>query len=228
MNHPAANHPITVAIVDDQKVLVEALKMVVDSQPDIQVVGTAASSPACLELVQNTHPTVLLLETSLPDGDGLALLPQIKRLSPDSKVVVLTAQSDEATLLQALDRGASGFVGKNRGLVEVLAAIRAAAAGELAVPVNLLLDLLRRRPGVTSQAAGPDKPTELPKLTRREREILTCLAQGKSGAQIADELDLSPQTIRTFIRNILDKLGVHSRMEAVTFALRRGLIEPPG
>lgn len=214
--------PIRVAIVDDHMVLVDALRMIVQSQRDMQVTGTACSCAECLELLHKNTPQVLLLDIMLPDGDGIHLVPTIKNISPETNVLILSSASDEATLMRAMQAGVSGFVSKNRNLLEVLNSIRVAAAGEIAVPPGLLLGLLNRTsPERSAAARGRDT------LTQREREILSLLSCGKSGEEIAAELCIAPMTVRTHIRNLLQKLGVRSRLEAVTYALRRGLIDPP-
>ncbi len=216
--------PITVGIVDDHQVLVEALKRVIQGEEGLQVVAEAGTCSECLSLVQNIHPAVLILDVNLPDGDGLNLVPKINQVSPGTAILILTTFSDEATLLHAIDLGVSGFVSKNRHLSEVLAAIRQVASGEIAIPTSLLLGLLGRKP----RERGRDLDVELGEpLTAREQEILSCLAEGKSGPEIAVQLHIAPLTVRTHIRNLMDKLGVHSRLEAVTYALRHGLIDSP-
>lgn len=221
---PDENNPIMIGIVDDHQVLVEALKMVIQNEPDLRVAGVAGSCAGCLALVKRTSPDVLLLDVNLPDGNGLGLVEQINQISPETHILVLTSLSDKATLLEAVDMGVSGFVGKNQRLTEVMGAIRQAAAGEIAIPVSLLLGLLRQS---TSTSTRPQMNNEGEMLTSREREILSCLAQGKSGPEIAAELNIAPLTVRTHIRNIFEKFGVHSRLEAVSYALRQGLIDSP-
>ncbi len=221
---PEKASPITIGIVDDHQVLVEALRMVIQNEPDLQVIGEAGTCSGCLELVKLTSPDILLLDLALPDGNGLSLVPQINNISPETHILVLTSLSDEATLLQAVDLGVSGFVGKNQQLSEMLVAIRKAAAGEIAISVSLLLGLLGHK---TKPPSHPQVKINSETLTPREHEILTCLAQGKSGPAIAAELNIAPLTVRTHIRNIFGKIGVHSRLEAVSYALRQGLIDSP-
>ncbi len=218
------SHPVTVGIVDDHQVLVEAMKQVIQGEAGLQVVGEAGTCAECLSLVQHSHPDVLLLDVNLPDGDGLSLVPRINLLSSETAILILTTFSDEATLLRAIDLGVSGFVSKNRHLSDVLAAIRQVASGEIAIPASLLLGLLGRKP----KAPGRDLDVaQSEPLTARELEILACLAEGKSGTEIAARLTISPLTVRTHIRNLMEKLGVHSRLEAVTYALHHGLIDSP-
>ena len=215
---------IGIAIVDDHQVLIETLKMVIQQEADMQVVGEAGSCAECLELFRQVSPSILILDVSLPDGDGLSLVPKINKLSPETYILILTSFSDEGTLMRAMDLGVSGFVGKNQHLSELLSAVRLAAQGEIAIPASLLLGLLGRKPRSRKQAS--EIPENDP-LTPREIEILSCLAKGQSAGEIAKMLNISPLTVRTHIRNLIEKLGVHSRLEAVTYALQKGLIDSP-
>jgi two-component system, NarL family, nitrate/nitrite response regulator NarL len=215
---------ITIAILEDHQVLVETLKNVIQQEEDMQVVGEAGTCVEGLELIRLSHPSILILDVSLPDGDGLSLVPKINKLSPDTNILVLTSFSNEVTLMRAVELGVCGFVSKNQHLSELMNAIRQAAKGEIAIPTSLLLGLLGRKPHIRRQAADVPKYEV---LTKRETEILRYLAQGHSGNEIAEILHISPLTVRTHIRNMIEKLGVHSRLEAVTYALQQGLIDTP-
>jgi two-component system, NarL family, nitrate/nitrite response regulator NarL len=221
-NESAPVSPVLVAIVDDHQVLVDALRMVIQTQKDLAVTGTGGSCAECLELVHRNAPQVLLLDVRLPDGDGIELVPTIKMHSPETNILILTSLSDEETLMRAMQVGVSGFVSKSRNLSEVLQAIRQAAAGEIAIPTGLLLGLLNRTPR-DNRAIARGRDT----LTPREREILILLARGKKNEEIAAALTIAPLTVRTHIRNMLKKLGMTSRLQAVTYALKYGLIVVP-
>jgi DNA-binding NarL/FixJ family response regulator len=222
----APGRPLRIAIVDDHQMLAEALTLALDREPDLQMVGSVGSCAGAEELVRACCPDVLLLDVSLPDGDGLALVPALQAACPQTHILVLTSLADESTLLRAVEAGVSGFVGKHRPVAEVFAAIRQAVEGEIVMPSNLLVGLLGGRQAASRGAAARPAP-EFEPLTAREREILAHTAQGKSGATIAEELNISLMTVRTHLRNLMGKLNVHSRLEAVAFALRHGLIEPP-
>jgi DNA-binding NarL/FixJ family response regulator len=215
---------ITIAILEDHQVLVETLKHVIQQEKDMQVVGEAGSCADSFELIRQFRPAILILDVSLPDGDGLSLVPKLNKLSPETNILVLTSFSDEETLMRAMELGVSGFVSKNQHLSELMSAIRQAAQGEIAIPASLLLGLLGRKPYLRRQV--PDLQKHEP-LTKRESEILCYLAQGHSGSEIAGILNISPLTVRTHIRNLIEKLGAHSRLEAVTYALQHGLIDTP-
>jgi DNA-binding NarL/FixJ family response regulator len=222
--HTEASGTIRVGILDDHKVLTEALSLVIDAEPDMQVTGAANTCEGFADLVAAGCPDVVLLDVSLPDGDGLSVVPDCRRACPQTSILVLTSLSNEATLLRALDLGVNGFVGKNRPLSEVIAAIRRAHEGEIVMPTSMLVGLLAR--------AQPRQPDGDPApngeaLTAREMEVLACAAQGKSTSAIAGELHISTLTVRTHLRNLMSKLGVHSRLEAVVYALGHGLIDPP-
>lgn len=212
--------PIRVALVDDHRVLAEALAAMLSTAPDMQVLGVAASAAECRALLRRACPDVLVLDIGLPDGDGLDLVPELRALCPGLVVLVLTSLAEEETLLRAVHGGVNGFVPKHQPLAELLAAVRRAAAGEIVMPPSLLVGLLGRVPG----PARP-RPSTAPLLTPREREILGYLARGQGSDEIAAALTISPATVRTHIGRLLSKLGVHSRLEAVTLALRQGLID---
>ncbi len=224
------SNKIVIGIVDDHQILTDALTLIVGGQPDLQVVGVANTCAAGRDLVARACPDVLLLDVALPDGDGLSLVRDVERACPDTNILVLTSLSDRKTLSRAIDAGVSGFVSKDRPLSEVITAIRQAAEGEIVMPASLLLGLVARSPRVRGERDERSEYLALhgrEPLTPREREILACLAGGMSGAAIAARLQIAPHTVRTHIRNLMDKLGAHSRLEAVAVALRAGLIEPP-
>jgi DNA-binding NarL/FixJ family response regulator len=220
----APSRTISIILVDDHQLLTDALTAILQSELDLQVVDVADTCAAARDKLSRTCPDVLLLDISLPDGDGLSLVPEFNRLCPGTYILVLTSFSDEKTLTRAIETGVNGFVSKERPLSEVITAIRQAAEGEIVMPTSLLLGLLGRMPRTRAEPAAQSSHEF---LTPREREILAYLARGMSGAQIAAALSISLQTVRTHIRNLLEKLGAHSRLEAVSYALRHGLIEPP-
>ncbi len=213
-----------IMLVDDHQLLTDALTAILQSQPGLNVLNVANSCAAARERLARVCPEVLVLDVSLPDGDGISLVPEINRLCPNTYILVLTSFSDRQTLGRAIETGVNGFVSKERPLSEIITAIKQAAEGEIVMPTSLLVGLLNRLPRSTAGLAA-QKNNEM--LTPREREILTHLAHGLSGPQIAAELNIAPLTVRTHIRNLLEKLGAHSRLEAVSYALRHALIEPP-
>jgi len=216
---------IRVAIVDDHQILSDALKMTFDSEVNFDCVGSADNVAAGQALVETTIPDVLLLDVTLQDGEGLELAARLKKAGLMTKIVVLSGEPDETVLQRAVEIGVEGFLTKGCGLQGLLLTIEKVAQGEIVMPAELLVRLLRRLGRERLMFERNDQLLE--RLTPREHEILINLARGKSGDEIAIELNITPLTVRTHIRNMMSKLGVHSRLEAVTFALNQGLINYP-
>ena len=216
---------ITVSMIEDHQILVDSLSLMLRYEPDFDFLGSASSLEKGRLLLKQTEPDVLLLDVGLPDGSGLDLIPDVKQISPDTQIVVLTSLTDEATLMRVVDSGISGFVSKDSQLSDLLVTIRKAAEGEIVMPTSLLVGLLMRMPRDKAAAYQDDKGWE--RLTVREQEVLELLATGKTGDEIAEQLQIAPLTVRTHIRNLMSKMGVHSRLEAVAFGMKNGLIDPP-
>ena len=209
---------VRVAIVDDHAVLASSLGMVLDAEPDLESVGTAASLEKARALLATSSPDVVLLDHRLPDGDGVAAIADLRRVAPDARFVVLTASTADHVLVAAIEAGASGFVSKTRDLGDVTQAVRAAAAGESVISPEMLARLLPR--------LRATEPQPHDSLTEREREVLTLLAEGLSNAAIADRLVVSVHTVRNHVANLSAKLGAHSKLEALAIAVREGLLPP--
>lgn len=216
---------IRVAIVDDHQILADALKMMFEFEDDFDCVGSADSIEAGQALVESTSPDVLLLDATLQDGEGLELAEKLKQSGFETRIIVLTGSPDEAVLQRAVELGVEGFLTKGCSLQELLLTIEKVAQGEIVMPAELLVQLLKRLGRQRFLYERNDQLLE--RLTPREHEILIYLARGRSGDEIAIELNIAPLTVRTHIRNMMAKLGVHSRLEAVTFALNQGLINYP-
>lgn len=208
---------IRVLVVDDHAVLASSLAHVLDAESDLSCVGVATTLEHAKALVQSASPDVVLLDHRLPDGDGVAAIGDLRALRPDLKVVVLTASAADSVLVQAIEAGASGFMSKTRSLAEVTSAVRAAASGEALISPEMLARLLPRLARTGSGA----RPQE---LTEREREVLGLLAGGLTNAAIAERLVVSVHTVRNHIANLSAKLGAHSKLEALSIAVREGLL----
>jgi DNA-binding NarL/FixJ family response regulator len=206
-----------VLIVDDHEVLTASLALVLDDQPGVRTVGVAGTLEKARVLMATTAPDVVLLDHRLPDGDGVAAIGDLRALRPSAGIVVLTASAADHVLVDAIEAGAAGFVSKTRGLAEVTAAVRAAAAGESVISPELLARLLPRLHRRTGNARRND-------LTEREREVLGLLAEGLSNAAIAERLFVSKHTVRNHVANLSAKLGAHSKLEALSIAVREGLL----
>lgn len=212
-------------MIEDHHILVDSLSLMLRYEPDMEFLGSASSLDKGRKLLKETEPDVLLLDVGLPDGSGLDLIPEVNQISPETNIIVLTSLTDEATLMRVVDSGISGFVSKDSQLSELLLTIRKAADGEIVMPTSLLVGLLMRMPRDKGAAYQDDMGWE--RLTVREQEVLELLASGKTGDEIADTLHIAPLTVRTHIRNLMAKMGVHSRLEAVTFGIKNGIINLP-
>jgi len=215
----------TLLICDDHKILTDALAMVVEADETLTMVAPPVQSPEeALSICSESPPDVVLMDIVFKGEhmDGIEATRRIKELSPSTKVVVMTAHDDERLLVEAVEAGASGFLGKEEAAEEVLSAARSAAEGEVLIDPTTLTRLLHRV--AREREARRDAQMLLAELTDRERQILEQLAQGRRNDHIAADLFISPQTVQTHVRNILAKLRVHSKLEAVAFAVKHGAI----
>jgi DNA-binding NarL/FixJ family response regulator len=217
--HNDVPQTIGVLIVDDHRMFSESLARLLSAEEDITVLGTATAGAEAIEITTRVHPRVVLVDYQMPDQDGVAVAAEIKRLSPDVMVVMLTASNDERVLLAAIEAGCSGFLTKDRAAAEVADAVRKAAAGEALISPAMLARLLPRLTR-TKRAPGSD-------LTDRELEVLTFLARGWTNNAIAADLHLSVNTVRNYVQSVLTKLGAHSKLEAVATAVRERVIDYP-
>jgi DNA-binding NarL/FixJ family response regulator len=222
LRHPDAK-PIRVLLVDDHQLLTGALAKTMADEPDIQVVGVAGTVAEAKALARD-RLDVVLMDYRLPDGTGAEATRAIKARWPAARVVMLTALNDDETILESIQAGADGYLTKDRAVDEVVDAVRAAHAGETLLPRSVILGIAQR------VAAARDRGTErrqVEPLTARELEVLRALTEGLSTPEICERLFIAPNTLRTHVQNIMGKLRVHSKLEAVAFALRHRLVEPP-
>jgi DNA-binding NarL/FixJ family response regulator len=210
---------IRVLLVDDHAMVAESLRRLLDSSGDIEVVDVVGSSSNAVDAARRLRPDVVLMDYGLPDADGVTTAALVMRESPATRVVMLTgAGDDERLALRASEAGCSGFVGKDRGVGELLAAVRAVHAGEALIDPSMLARLLPRLDR-RYQHVGSN-------LTRRELEVLSVMAEGASDKEIAHALGISHNTARKHVQNIIGKLGAHSKLEAIVIAVREGVIRP--
>jgi DNA-binding NarL/FixJ family response regulator len=208
---------IRILVVDDHQMFATSLAHALRTEPDLLVVGQAATLQQARAQVVSEAPDVVLLDHRLPDGEGVAALASLQALRPSVQVVVLTATASERVLVAAMEAGASGFLTKTQQLDDVIAGVRAAAQGESVVSPALLAKLLPQLQRRTAAGSGS--------LTEREREILDLLAVGLTNADIGTRLSLSVHTVRNHVANLSAKLGAHSKLEAVVIAVRDGLVD---
>jgi DNA-binding NarL/FixJ family response regulator len=205
---------INVVVIDDHTLVREAVCRMIDSEPDLAVVGQAGGIAEGKSVLANSLLHVLVVDVSMPDGSGLVLARAAREASPRLGIVVLTMHNDDETLLEALDLGASALVLKSAPSDEVIAAVRRAAVAPDAFMATGLAEALRRRD-------SNDKP----KLTPRESEVLDRLVAGDSIAAVAKRLYMSESTVKTHVSKVYEKLGAHNRASAVMSALRLGLVK---
>jgi DNA-binding NarL/FixJ family response regulator len=216
--------PVTLLICDDHKILTDALATVVGLDDTLRLIAPPVHSPEeAIELCAQQLPDVVLMDIDLKTAmSGIEATRRIKETSPSTKVVIMTAHDEDRLLVEAVEAGASGFLGKDEAAQEVLSAAKSAAEGEVLIDPGTLARLL---PQVARERdAQRDALMLLDDLTEREHEILSLLAEGMRNEDIASQLYISPQTVQTHVRNILGKLRVHSKLEAVSFAVRHGAI----
>jgi DNA-binding NarL/FixJ family response regulator len=212
---------IRIAIADDHPVVREGLVAMLETEPDFQVVGTAATGAEAVALAAREHPDVMLLDLELPELDGVAVL---RRLAADGtrvRVLVFTVFDTDERIIAAVEAGAAGYLLKGAPRADLFAAVRTVAAGgSLLAPVASSA-VLRRMRGET--------PANGPSLTPREREVLDALARGLGNKQIATQLGVSERTVKFHVSSLFEKLGAGNRTEAVAIAARAGLVEmrPP-
>jgi DNA-binding NarL/FixJ family response regulator len=215
---------VTLLICDDHKVLTDALAMVVGLDADLTMIAPPVhTAEEAIEISADQLPDVVLMDIVFKGGmSGIDATRAIKAASPSTKVVIMTAHDDEHLLVEAVEAGASGFLGKDEAAEEILSAAKAAAEGEVLIDPVTLTRLLHRV--ALEREERRDAMNLLSDLTEREKEILQLLAEGMRNDDIATKLFISPQTVQTHIRNILGKLRVHSKLEAVAFGVRHGAI----
>jgi DNA-binding NarL/FixJ family response regulator len=215
---------ITVALVDDQPLVRMGLSALVDSEDDLELVGEAADGRAGLALVRRTHPDVVLCDIRMPVLDGLGLLAEVTADPSliDVRVIVLTTFELDEYVFEALRSGASGFLLKDAEPARILDAVRVVAGGG-----SLLAPSVTRRVieefGATGRGRPADPHPRIGDLTEREREIVGWVATGRSNQEIADELVVSPDTVRTHVSRAMVKLRARDRAQLVVFAIQSGL-----
>lgn len=214
---------IRVLFVEDHQLLADALSAMLAREPDIEVVGIAGTV-ADAKIMSRERLDVVLMDYRLPDGTGVEATRAIKARWPAARVVMVTALTDDETVLESIQAGADGYMTKDRAAEEVVAAVRAAHAGETLLPRSVIIEIARR---VAAARERGDERRVVEPLTPRELEILRALTEGMSTPEICGRLFIAPNTLRTHVQNIMGKLRVHSKLEAVAFALKYRLVDPP-
>jgi DNA-binding NarL/FixJ family response regulator len=208
---------IRVLIVDDHMVVRQGLRFLLQQQPDIEITGEAADGEEAIEAVRDQVPAVVLLDLLMPKMDGVSALREIKRISPATQVVILTSQQGDGGLFDAIKAGAISYVLKTAGVDAVVESVRAAARGESMLDPSVAARVLEelRRPHIGEA---------VDQLSRREIDVLTALARGRSNKEIAKDLSIGEETVKTHVSNILSKLHLADRTQAAIYGLQKRLV----
>jgi len=220
---------IRVLVVDDVELVRTGLRMILDAEPDLEVVGTASDGVEAVSEVRRLRPDVVLMDIRMPGLDGLAATRHILGTAgmPPCKVIVLTTFDVDEHVYEALRAGASGFLLKDVPAAQLVHAIRVVAAGEALLAPSVTRRLIASFTGAAPSTAAPASAPGLDELTAREREVLVLLADGLSNAEIAAKLFVGEATVKTHVARVLMKLGVRDRVQAVIVAFRAGLVPRP-
>ncbi|RPJ17516.1 MAG: DNA-binding response regulator [Chloroflexi bacterium] len=212
---------IRLLLVDDHAVVRSGLKMLLENERDVEIIGEASSASEAIEAAVRLKPNLILMDIGLPDLSGIDATREIKKRMPEVSIVALTIHEDEEYFFKMLEAGASGYVPKRAAPEELITAIRAAAAGQVYLYPSLAKLLVRDF--LDGGRADVEQPPS--DLTNREQEVLTYLAEGAGNEEIAASLVISPKTVARHRENIMRKLNLHSRAELVRYAIRKGIIK---
>jgi two-component system NarL family response regulator len=219
-----SGEPIRVLVVDDHALFRRGLQMVLEQEDDIEVVGEAGDGAEAVERAADSMPDIVLMDVRMPKRGGIDACTAIKDAVPSAKIIMLTISDEEADLYDAIKAGASGYLLKEISIEEVAAAIRAVNEGQSLISPSMASKLLTEFASMIKRTDDRQQvPT--PRLTDREMEVLKLVAKGLNNRDIAKQLFISENTVKNHIRNILEKLQLHSRMEAVVYAVREKLLE---
>jgi DNA-binding NarL/FixJ family response regulator len=214
---------VTVLLVDDHPVIRHGLRSLLSGIPDFQIIGEAGDGLEALREIELKKPNVLIVDMMMPNLNGLEVLSQMKKISPYTRTIVFSMQSAGPYVIEAIRAGAAGYVLKDTGPGEIVEAINSVMRGDR----YLSPQLAERWEGSGHQVE--DVPLELDQtLTRREREIIQMVAEGKSSTQIGDKLSISPRTVEVHRSNLMKKLALKNRAELIRYAIQHGILPPDG
>jgi DNA-binding NarL/FixJ family response regulator len=216
--------PIRVLVVDDHALFRRGLEIVLAQEPDIEVVGEAGDGAEAVEQAADLLPDVVLMDVRMPRRSGIEACTAIKDVVPSARIIMLTISDEEGDLYEAIKAGATGYLLKEITIDEVATAIRAVAGGQSLISPAMASKLLTEFATLIKRD-GDRQQVPAPRLTERELEVLRLVARGMNNRDIAKQLFISENTVKNHIRNILEKLQLHSRMEAVVYAVREKLLE---
>jgi len=211
-------------VVDDEELFRRGLTMLLNLEDDIEVVGEASDGAAAAVLVSAAVPDVVLMDVRMSGRSGIEACRAIKDVAPNSRIIMLTVSDEEADLYDAVKNGASGYMLKDSSMDEVAHAIRLVADGQSLISPSMAVKLLDE---FKQLSRGERHPVPTPRLTERELEVLRLVAQGLNNREIGRQLFISENTVKNHVRNMLEKLQLHSRMDAVMYAVRERLLGFP-
>ena len=213
---------IRVLIAEDHETVREGLKLIIDTQPDMQTIGEAGNGRDAVRLAKELAPDVLLMDVSMPELNGLKAAAQLKRVAPDIKILTLTRHTDQAYLQELLEAGVSGYVLKQSAAADLLRAVRAVAAGDSYLDPAMTGKMFSNYVEKSSKLRGDTRGAA---LTERERDVLRQIAWGYSNKEIAERLDISIKTVEAHKANALKKLDMQSRIDIVRYAVLQGWLQ---
>jgi DNA-binding NarL/FixJ family response regulator len=215
---------IRVLVVDDQELFRRGLTMLLSVESDITIVGEAGDGATAAALAAASAPDIVLMDVRMPKLSGIEAITAVRNAAPAARIVMLTVSDEEADLYEAIKGGASGYLLKDASTDEVAQAVRVVADGQSLISPSMAMKLLDE---FKQMSRGDRSQPATPRLTERELEVLRLVAQGLNNREIAKQLFISENTVKNHVRNILEKLQLHSRMEAVMYAVREKLLEIP-
>jgi DNA-binding NarL/FixJ family response regulator len=217
---------VRVLIVDDHALFRRGLMLVLESEPGIEVVGEAEDGEDAVAKAEATAPDVVLMDVRMPKLSGIGATKAVAAVLPTSKIIMLTVSDEEEDLYEAIRAGAAGYLLKEISIEEVADAVRAVVQGQTLISPSMASKLITEFQNL-SRMTNDRSQVPAPKLTDRELEVLRLVAQGMTNREVADQLYIAENTVKNHVRNILEKLHLHSRMEAVLYAVRENLLELP-
>jgi len=207
-------------VVDDHALFRRGLVSVLNDEADIDVVSEAADGDEAVVLATELRPDVVLMDVMMPNSTGIEACPRIRAAVPEVKFVMLTMSEDEADLFEALKAGATGYLLKEIAVTDIARAVRAIAEGRSFINPSMAIKLISEFAGLAKQERTPKAAPAIPELTPRETEVLKLLARSLNNREIGERLFITENTVKNHVRNILEKLQVHSRTEAAIYAVR--------
>jgi len=212
--------PITVVIADERRLIRDALRVVLSREKNIQILGEATSGSESLDVTGDLKPDVVLLDYYMPGVDGVEFIQSITEKSPETKILMLTLSMDETVVFEALKAGAKGYISKDASISDLIKAIQTVHEGELWVERKMISSFFDQMDGA---GEGDQEGKTDEGLTVREQEVLLCLTSGSTNKEIAEALNISEKTVKSHLNSIFRKLNVSRRLEAILYAINRGI-----